>query len=79
MDFTVPDNHRVKLKDSEKKFKYLDLARNFFLKNVEHESDDYTNCNWWAQYRHQRIGSGAGGHENKRASRDYPNFSIFLD
>ena len=27
VDFTVPDNHTVKLKESEKKDKYLDLAR----------------------------------------------------
>ena len=27
MDFTIPANHRVKLKESEKKDKYLDLAR----------------------------------------------------
>ena len=27
MDFAVPADHRVKLKESEKKGKYLDLAR----------------------------------------------------
>ena len=27
MDFAVPADHRVKLKESEKKDKYLDLAR----------------------------------------------------
>ena len=27
MDFAVPANHRVKLKESEKKDKYLDLTR----------------------------------------------------
>ena len=27
MDFTVPADHRIKLKESEKKDKYLDLAR----------------------------------------------------
>ena len=27
MDFAVPANHRIKLKESEKKDKYLDLAR----------------------------------------------------
>ena len=29
MDFNVPADHRVKLKESEKKDKYLDLAREF--------------------------------------------------
>ena len=27
MDFTIPANRRTKLKESEKKVKYLDLAR----------------------------------------------------
>ena len=31
MDFAVPADHRIKLKDSEKKDKYFDLARE--LKN----------------------------------------------
>ena len=29
VDFVVPAGHRVKLKESEKKDKYLDLARKF--------------------------------------------------
>ena len=29
MDFAVPDDHRVKFKESEKKDEYLDLAREF--------------------------------------------------
>ena len=39
VDFDVPADHRVKLKECEK---YLDLA----VEAVEYESDDYTNCNW---------------------------------
>ncbi len=27
MDFAVPADHRIKLKESEKKYKYFDLAR----------------------------------------------------
>ena len=38
VDFTVPAVHRVKLKESEMKDKYLDLARE--LKKLEHESYD---------------------------------------
>ena len=38
MDFTVPAGHRIKLKESEKKDKYLELARK--LKTMEHEGDD---------------------------------------
>ena len=46
VEFTVPADHRVKLKESEKRDKYLDLAREFKKKTVKHESDDYSNCNW---------------------------------
>ena len=38
MDFAVPVDHRVKLKESGKKDKYRDLAREL-RKTVEHESD----------------------------------------
>ena len=40
-DLAVPANHRVKPKESEKKDKYLNLAREL-LKTVEHESDSDT-------------------------------------
>ena len=43
MDFAVPADHGVKLKEREKKDKYLDLIREM-KKTVEHESDVYTNC-----------------------------------
>ena len=29
VDFAVPADHRIKLKECEKKYKYLDLAREF--------------------------------------------------
>ena len=45
MDFTVPDDLRIKLKESEKKDKYLDFAREL-KKNLENEGDDYTNREW---------------------------------
>ena len=44
---TVPADHRIKLKESEKKFKYLDQG---IEKTVEHEGDDYTNCDWCIRY-----------------------------
>ena len=47
MDFAVPAGHRVKLKENEKKEKYLCLNLAMELKKtVEHESDNYTNCDW---------------------------------
>ena len=45
VDFAVPADHRIKLKECEKKDKYLDLAREF-KKTVEHESNDCANCDW---------------------------------
>ena len=43
--FSVPADHRIKLKKSEKKDMYLDLAREL-KKTMEHEGDNYTNCDW---------------------------------
>ena len=45
MDFAVLADHRVKLKESEKKNKYLELFKEL-KKTVEHEIDVYTNSNW---------------------------------
>ena len=44
VDFAVSAVHKIKLKECEKKDKYLDLAREL-KKTVEHASDNYTNCN----------------------------------
>ena len=43
VDFVVLADHWVKLKEREKKDKYLDLSREL-KKTVEHESDGDTNC-----------------------------------
>ena len=43
VDFAVPVDHRVKLKESEKKDKYSTLLGNW--KTVDYESDVYTNHN----------------------------------
>ena len=45
VDIAVPADHRIKLKECEKKDKYLDIAREL-KKTVEHAGDNYTNCNW---------------------------------
>ena len=72
VDYTIPADHSIKLKESEK---YIDLAREL-NKTMEHEGDDFTNCNWRARYSQQRIGSGTGGLRNKRTSGDHPNYCI---
>ena len=75
VDFAVPSDHWVKLKESEKRDKYLDLATK--LKNyMEHESDSDTNCYWCARHSHQRIGTGTGGLANKRMRGNHSNYSI---
>ena len=45
VDFAVPADHRMKLKECEKKDKYLDLATEL-KKTMEHAGENYTNCNW---------------------------------
>ena len=45
VDFALPADHRIKLKECEKRDKYLDLAREL-KKTMEHESDNYTNYDW---------------------------------
>ena len=54
VDFAVPADHRVKLKESKKENKYLDLAREL-NKTVEQESDLYTNCNRCPWHTHRKI------------------------
>ena len=69
MDSAVPADHRKKLKEREKKDKYLDLAREL-KKTMEREGDNYTNCDRCFWYSHQRIDKVIGGLENKRTSGD---------
>ena len=71
MDFAIPADHKVKLKENEKKDKYLDLAREMKKKIVEHESDG---CNWYSWYSYQRTGTRTGWLGNKRTSGDHPNY-----
>ena len=47
--FAVPADHRIKLKENEKKDKYLDFVREL-KKTVEHEGDGYTNRDWCIGY-----------------------------
>ena len=49
VDFAVLADSRIKLKEFEKKDKYLDLAREL-KKTMEHEGDNYTNCDWCFWY-----------------------------
>ena len=72
VDFAVPADYRVRLKENEK-IKYLDLTKKQ-KKTEEHESDVYTNCNWCFWCDHQGINKRTGGLRNKRTSGDHPNY-----
>ena len=50
VDFAVPADHRIELKECEKKNKYLDL-----------EGDNYTNCNWCVWNSNKKFTNGTGG------------------
>ena len=54
---------------------YQDLSREM-KKNMEHESNGVTNCNWHTRYIYLRIGTWTGGFGNKRTSGALPNYSI---
>ena len=49
VDFAVPTDHRIKLKEGEKNDKYKDLAWKL-KKNMEHKGDYYTNRDWCIRY-----------------------------
>ena len=49
VDFAVPADHRIKLKEREKKDTYFDLDREL-KKTVQHGGDNYTNCDWYFWY-----------------------------
>ena len=75
VDFAVLDDHRITLKESEKKDKFLNLAWEL-KKTVEHESDNYTKHDWCIWYCYQMIIKGIGRLGNKKTTGDRPNYYI---
>ena len=75
VDFTVLADHRIKLKECEKKDKYLDLTREL-KKYMVHEGESCTSRDWGFWYGHQRIIKGTGGLRGQKMSRDHPNYNI---
>ena len=57
MDIAVTTDHRIKLKESEKKDKHQDFARRD-EKTMKHERDGDTNCNWCSWYSHKGLIKG---------------------
>ena len=74
LDFIIPADHRVKIKESEKIDKYLDLA--WELKTAEYTGDSDTNNNWCVWNGLQRIEKGIGMVGDRRKNRDYSDYSI---
>ena len=74
VDFDVPADHRIKLKESEKKDKYLDLARE--LKKLSNMKCTNHICDWCTRYSNERTIKRSGGLGKKRASGNYPNYCI---
>ena len=60
MDFAVPAEHRVKLKESEKRNKYWELSRELQKQTMEHEGDGDTNCDSGTWNDLQMIDKGTG-------------------
>ena len=63
MDFAIRADNKVKLKESGKKDKYLDLAKEQ-KKTMGHESDGDSKSNWCAWYSIQRFDKRTGELEN---------------
>ena len=78
VDFAVPADHRIKLKECEKKDKYFDHVRELKKKKqtMEPEGDNYTNCNWCFGHSNQRITKGTGGVGSGWTNGDHPNNNI---
>ena len=65
------------MKESEKKDKYLHLARESKKKNtMEHDGNDYTNRDWCFRYSNKRIIKRTGGLGSWMTSGVHPNYSI---
>ena len=74
-DFAAQADHRVKLKESEKRDDYLYFAREH-QKTMEYEGDGDTNCGWCTWDNPQRIGKATEWVWNKSTCKDHLIYSI---
>ena len=75
VDFTVPTDLRVKMKEKETIDKYLDLTGEL-KKSIKHEGDGDTNsswCTWNGSKRFRKTSEGTG---NQRKNRNHPGNNI---
>ena len=75
VDFGVPTDQRDKLKESEKKDKCQDNAREL-KEYMEHDSDGDTNCNWCTWNNPQMIVTRTRRLKNQMTSRCHLDYSI---
>ena len=64
MDFVIPQDHRVKIKESKKINKYLDLAGELKICGLECNGDP--KCSWCTWNGPQRPGKETGGTGDQR-------------
>ena len=74
MDFAGPADNRVKLKECEKRDKYLDITKE--LKKLWNMKVTIIPIVIGALGSHQRIGIRTGGPGNNEMGGDCPNYSI---
>ena len=65
----------MKIKEIEKRDKFLDLARELKI-TMGREGDRDTNPDWYTWNNLQGTGHKTGRLGNKRTSRDHPDYSI---
>ena len=75
VEFAVPVDDRVKIKENEKRDEYLDFAREL-KKATDHESGGDNNCNRYARNNPQRLGKKVRRIKNQRSSGDQPDYNI---
>ena len=75
VNFSVPAGHRVKLKESKKRDKYMNLTKEL-KKTMKHEVAGDTNSIWCTRKDPQGLFKVAERFENWRTSRDYSHYSI---
>ena len=71
----VSPDHRVNIKESEKRDKNIDLV-NEQKKTMEYECNGDSNCNWCARNNFERIGKRTKNLKIKEQLEDHPDYSI---
>ena len=72
MGVAVPANHRIKLKESEKRNKYQDIAREL-KQYIKYIGGGDTNCNWCTWNNPQRIGKEV----RRRVNKSFLSLRVF--